>query len=128
MNLKKNMLNPKSKSVSKLEEPSSKFKLSLEEPPNKLWNVETRSFLKGRTHNMSYLSVKQGSLFCFVLFVLMRFTELGCFKSHSWSRWKALKEKGRLQITFLVSLESSKGEGEHGLGLHVHLDLWCKSS
>jgi hypothetical protein len=28
----------------------------------------------------------------------------------------------------LVSLESSKGEREHQLGLHVHLDLWCKSS
>ncbi len=36
--------------------------------------------------------MKKGSLF--VLFELMRSTQQGCFKSHSWSLWKALKEKG----------------------------------
>jgi hypothetical protein len=36
-------------------------------------------------------SVKEGSLF--VLFVLMRSIELGCFKLCSWYRWKALKER-----------------------------------
>jgi len=30
-----------------------------------------------------YLSMKESNLFCFV-FVVMRFTEPGCFKSSSW--------------------------------------------
>jgi hypothetical protein len=30
----------------------------------------------------------------FVLFVLMRSTELGCLRSRSWSLWKALDEEG----------------------------------
>ncbi len=40
-----------------------------------------------------YLSMKEGSLFCFVA---MRSTELGSFRSCSWSwcLWKALKDKG----------------------------------
>jgi hypothetical protein len=54
-------------------------------------------------HNMSHLSVKQGSLFvCFVLFVLMRSTEPGCFRSHSWSRWKALVEEGCIGFGFMA--------------------------
>jgi len=31
--------------------------------------------------------------FCFVLFVLVRSTAPGCFRSPSWSLWKALKEE-----------------------------------
>jgi len=60
--------------------------------------------------------MKEGSLFCFVV---MRSTELGCFRSCSWCLWKALDEEGcvgLLQIMFLVSLESSWWGGVHGLG------------
>jgi hypothetical protein len=35
------------------------------------------------------LSTKEGSLFCFVV---MRSTELGCFRLCSWCLWKALDE------------------------------------
>jgi hypothetical protein len=38
-----------------------------------------------------YLSMKEGSLFCFVV---MRSTEPGCFRSCSWCLWKALDEEG----------------------------------
>jgi hypothetical protein len=44
------------------------------------------------------MSMKEGSLFCFVV---MRSTKPGCFM---------------LQIMFLVSLESSRRGGVHGLG------------
>jgi hypothetical protein len=37
------------------------------------------------------LSMKEGSLFCFVD---IRFTEPGCFRSCSWCLWKALNEEG----------------------------------
>jgi hypothetical protein len=37
------------------------------------------------------LSMKEGSLFCFVV---MRSTKLGCFRSCSWCLWKALNEEG----------------------------------
>ncbi len=44
-------------------------------------------------------SMKEGCLFvlfCFVLFVLMmRSSELGCFRSCSWPLWKALEEEER---------------------------------
>ncbi len=40
--------------------------------------------------------MKEGSLF--VLFVLMRSTQLGCFRSRSWSLWKALKEEGCISL------------------------------
>jgi hypothetical protein len=66
----------------------------------RLWS----SIKKGGQRN---LTMKEGCLF--VLFVLMRFTELGCFKSHSWSLWKALEEG-------CISLVS------------LHLDLQCKSA
>jgi hypothetical protein len=57
------------------------------------------------------LSMKQGSLlFCFVLFVLMRSMELGCFSSHSWSLWKAVEEEGCIGL------------------VSWRLDLWCGSS
>jgi len=38
-----------------------------------------------------YLSIKEGSLFCFVV---MRSTELRCFRSCSWCLWKALDKEG----------------------------------
>jgi hypothetical protein len=38
-----------------------------------------------------YLSMKEGSLFCFVV---MRSTPLGCFRSCCWCLWKALDEEG----------------------------------
>jgi len=37
------------------------------------------------------LSMKQGSLFCFVV---MKSTKLGCFRSCSWFLWKALDDEG----------------------------------
>jgi hypothetical protein len=53
--------------------------------------------------------MKEGSYFCFVI---MRSTELECFKSCSWCLWKALDEEE---------------EGCMGLVL-CRLDLLCKSS
>jgi hypothetical protein len=41
--------------------------------------------------NLGYLSMKEGSLF---VFVLMRSRELGCFRLCSWCVWKGLKEEG----------------------------------
>ncbi len=38
-----------------------------------------------------YLSMKEGSLFCFDV---MRSTKPGCFRSYSWCLWKALAEDG----------------------------------
>ncbi len=38
-----------------------------------------------------YLSMKEGSLFCFIV---MRSTEPKCFRSCSWCFWKALDEEG----------------------------------
>jgi hypothetical protein len=35
--------------------------------------------------------MKEGSSFCFVV---MKFTELGCFRSCFWGLWKALDEEG----------------------------------
>jgi len=46
---------------------------------------------------------------CFV-FVVMRSTEPGCFRSCSWCLWKALYEDGCMGF------------------VPWHLDLWCKSS
>jgi hypothetical protein len=54
-----------------------------------------------------HLSMKEGSLFCFVG---MRSTEPGCFRPCSWCLWKALNEDGCLGL------------------LPWHLDLQCKSS
>jgi hypothetical protein len=52
------------------------------------------------------LSIKEGSLFCFVV---MRSTELRCFRSCSWCLWKALDEEGCMGL------------------VPWPLDLWCKS-
>jgi hypothetical protein len=60
--------------------------------------------------SMIYLWSKVVCLFCFVLFVLMRSTKLGCFRLRSWSLWKALEE-----------------EGWYGL-VSWRLDLRCRSS
>ncbi len=48
-----------------------------------------------------HLSMKEGSLFCFVV---MRSTKPGCFRSYSWCLWEALNK-----------------EGLHGLWFH---DVW----
>jgi hypothetical protein len=48
-------------------------------------------------HLANHLSMKEGCLFCFV-----------CTDE--------IHQTGMLQITFLVSLESSRGGGVHGLG------------
>ncbi len=55
---------------------------------------------------LTYLSMKDGSLFCFVI---MKSTEPGCFRLCCWCLWKALDEEGCM-------------------GLVPCLDLWCKSS
>jgi len=59
--------------------------------------------------------MKDGSLFCFVLFyfvlfVLMGSMKLGCFRLRSWSLWKALEEEGCIGLVSWC------------------LDLWCRSS
>ncbi len=46
---------------------------------------------------------------CFVCFVIMRSTQLGCFRSCSWCLWKALDKKGCMG------------------SVPWHLDLRCKS-
>jgi len=48
------------------------------------------------------LSVKEGSLFVLFCFVLMRTAEPRCFKSHSWSLWKALEEEGCIGLVHEV--------------------------
>ncbi len=53
------------------------------------------------------LSMKEGSLFCFVI---MRSTERWCFRSCSWCLWKALDEEGCMGLILWC------------------LDLRCKSS
>jgi hypothetical protein len=47
--------------------------------------------------------MKEG-LFCFVLYciVVMRFSELGCFRSCSWCLWKALNKKGCMGFGSMV--------------------------
>jgi hypothetical protein len=55
---------------------------------------------------LKYLSMKEGTLFCFVV---MRSTELGHFRSCFWCLWKALDEEGCMDL------------------VPGHLDLWCKS-
>jgi hypothetical protein len=57
-----------------------------------------------------YLSMKDDSLFVLFYFVLMKSIKLGCFKSCSWSLWKALEEEGCIGL------------------VSWRLDLWCKSS
>jgi hypothetical protein len=47
-----------------------------------------------------HLSMKEGCLF--VLFALMRFTELVCFRSWSWSLWKALEEQGCIGLVSCI--------------------------
>jgi hypothetical protein len=42
---------------------------------------------------LDYLSMKEGSFFCFV-FLVMRSTEPGFFRSRSWCLWKPLTRRG----------------------------------
>ncbi len=65
--------------------------------------TKTKKFLKLVTH----LSMKEGSLFCFVV---MRSTKLGHFRLCSWCLWKALDDEGCMGL------------------VPWHLDSWCKSS
>jgi hypothetical protein len=79
-------------------------------PLIKVWQTSKLNFCDEIYENselQKYLSMKEGSLFCFVL---MRSTEPGCFRSCSWSLWKALDEEGCMGL------------------VRWHLDLWCKSS
>ncbi len=68
---------------------------------------KTVGTIRGNIWQIIYLWMK---VVCFVLFVSMRFTKLGCFRSHSWSLWKALKEEGCMGL------------------VSWRLDLLCKSS
>jgi hypothetical protein len=49
----------------------------------------------------THLSMKEGSLFCFVV---MRSTELGCFRSCSLCLWKALDEEGRMGFGSMTTI------------------------
>jgi hypothetical protein len=58
------------------------------------WQLMTYSFMKSKVvlskpTLMNHLSMKEGSLFCFVV---MRSTKSECFRSCSWCRWKTLDE------------------------------------
>ncbi len=74
---------------------------------------------------MLSLSVKEGSLFvlfCFVLFVLMRSIEPGCFRPHAcWSLWKALEDASDCM---LGSLWKALVEEEYE-GCIIDLVSWC---
>jgi hypothetical protein len=78
------------------------YEVVVDEPQPKLMILAHQS-----EYPPNELSMKEGSLFCFVV---MRSTELGCFRSYSWCLWKALNEKGCMGL------------------VPWHLDLRCKSS
>jgi hypothetical protein len=65
------------------------------------------SLIKTLNPNSTHLSMKEGSLFCFVLycFVLLYFVSFYSCEIH---------QTGMLQIVFMVSLESSGQRGVHG--------------
>jgi len=45
------------------------------------------------------ISIYETRLFvCFLLFIVMRSTKLGSFRSHSWTLWKALENKGSMMF------------------------------
>jgi len=76
-----------------------------------MWHVNVLSLLSFNLYYLwlrpnKHLSMKEGSLFCFVLF---------CSYEMHWTRM--------LQILFLVSLESSRRGGVHGLGSMMMLGL-----
>ncbi len=49
--------------------------------------------------NKTFNTIHESSLFvCFVLFILMRSAELGCFRLRSWFHWKAHKEEGCISL------------------------------
>ncbi len=66
----------------------------------KIWN-----FLNLHQH----LSMKEGSLFCFVLFCRYEIHWTGMLQIMFWCLWKALNEEGCMGL------------------VPWHLDLWCKS-
>jgi hypothetical protein len=71
--------------------PGVKFWLWEKQP--KTWHLQGDSKQTQPTTKLGrYHSMKGGCLFVclFALFVLMRSTELGCFRSCSWCHWKAL--------------------------------------
>ncbi len=92
----KNILNPKSKAF---KIGGTKCKLSLEEPPNKLWECRKQVIFKGKNHTT------------WVIYVWSKVVCLFCFDCPYEIHWT-----GMLQITFLVSLESSRRGGVHWLG------------
>jgi hypothetical protein len=69
-------------------------------------NLSTLSNFEISSNLHQHLSMKEGSLFCFVG---MRSTEPGCFRSRSWCLWKALDEEGWMGL------------------VPWYLDLRCKS-
>ncbi len=58
---------------------------------NGLILLEVLRGIGGTIYTNCHLSMKEGSLFCFVV---MRSTEPGCFRSCSWCLWQALDEDG----------------------------------
>ncbi len=52
--------------------------------------------------------MKEGSLFVLFCFVPMRSTESGCFRSRSWSLWKALKEEGIGLVAWRLDLRCKR--------------------
>ncbi len=86
---------------------------SIHPQPCSVWDpakIFTSKFSYLLFSNPAHLSMKEGRLFVLFCFVVMRSTEPGCFRLHSWSLWKALNEEG------CMGLVSGR------------LDLWCKSS
>ncbi len=81
-----------------------------------VWSFQSYFCMQWEDESMMLASMKETSIYearwfvCFVLFVFMRYTEMGCFRLRSWSLWKALEEEG------CISLVSCR------------LDLRCKSS
>jgi hypothetical protein len=77
-----------------------------------MWHVNVLSLLSFNIYYLwlrqnKHLSMKEGSLFCFVI---MRCTEPECFRSCTWCLWKALDEEGCMGLVPWC------------------LDLQCKSS
>jgi hypothetical protein len=58
------------------------------------WEQGNYHWLTSLYHSPPSIYLWRKVVFCFVLFVLMRSTELGCFRSCSWSLWKALNKEG----------------------------------
>jgi hypothetical protein len=59
--------------------------------------VEPSLLDQPHSQSLSELSMKEGSLFCFVV---MKSTELGCFRSCSWCLWNALSMRRGAWVWF----------------------------